>query len=103
MFEIIFWSVIIVGGSITYKLLGGESWEENKTTNTKDKENHYKDTYDYFMKLNLEEQHEYIDYNLDLNYYKDELKYDNKESTAREVARRAEKYGKTFNNRYKKY
>ena len=63
----------------------------------------YDNTYNYFMSLTLEEQHKYINDNLDLRYYKDELLYDNKQSTARQVARRAVKYNKEFTNRYKVY
>ena len=36
-------------------------------------------------------------------YYKDELLYDNKQSTARQVSRRAVKYNKEFTNRHKVY
>ena len=104
MLESIIWGGIIVVGTAVYGMLnGGYKEVSNKTSNKDSKENHYKETYDYFSKLSLEEQHRYISDNLDLRYYKDELTYDTKEATARQVARRADKLGKTFNNRFKIY
>ena len=104
MFEIVLWSTIIVGGSIVYGFLGGEPApkEEKKNRGTKNKDN-YKETYEYFMDLSLDRQHDYISNNLYLRDYKDELCYDNKQSTAREVARRAEKLGKSFIDRYDRF
>ena len=61
------------------------------------------DTKDYFDKLTLEEQHRYIDENKYLNEYSTELKYSNRESTSREVARRADKLGRSFTDRYDRY
>ena len=104
MLEIIFWSSVIVVGPLVYGLLGGKYKEISKPKkNTKDNKDNYKDTKNYFDKLSLEEQHQYIDSNRYLNEYSRELKYDNRESTSREVARRADKLGRTFNDRYDKY
>ena len=104
MFEIIFWSGVIIVGPLVYGLLGGEyneiSTKPKKNTANKD---NYRDTKDYFDKLTLDEQHKYIDDNRDLSEYSKELKYDNRESTSREVARRADKLGRTFNDRYDRY
>ena len=104
MFEIIFWSGVIAVGTIAYGVLGGEYKEisPRKSKNDKNKDN-YKDTKDYFDKLTLEEQHRYIDENKYLNEYSTELKYDNRESTSREVARRADKLGRSFTDRYDRY
>ena len=103
MLEIIFWSTIILGGSIVYGALGGECTKTEHVQKKNPKGNHYKDTYEYFSKLSLDEQHKYINDNLDLREWKSDLIYDNKQSTARQVARRAEKLDKTFNNRHKTY
>ena len=82
---------------------GNKQSDNLKITNTNKDKEIYDNTYNYFMSLTLEEQHKYINDNLDLRYYKDELLYDNKQSTARQVARRAVKYNKEFTNRYKVY
>lgn len=103
MLEIIFWSSVIVVGPLVYGLLGGEYKEISTKPKKNTSDDNYKDTKEYFDKLSLEEQHQYIDNNKYLNEYSKELKYDNRESTSREVARRADKLGKTFNNRYDKY
>ena len=105
MLESIIWGGIILVGTVAYGVLNGGYKEVSSKTSNKDSkdENHYKETYDYFSKLSLEEQRRYINDNLDLRYYKDELTYDTKEATARQVARRADKLGKTFNNRFKIY
>ena len=105
MLEIIFWSSVIVVGPLVYGLLGGE-YKEISTKpkkNTDDNKDNYKDTKNYFDKLSLEEQHQYIDSNKYLNEYSTELKYNNKESTSREVARRADKLGRSFTDRYDRY
>ena len=104
MLEIIFWSGVIAVGTIAYGVLGGEYKEisPRKPKNDKNKDN-YKDTKDYFDKLTLEEQHQYIDNNKYLNEYSTELKYSNRESTSREVARRADKLGRSFTDRYDRY
>ena len=104
MFEIIFWSGVIAVGTIAYGGLGGEYKEitPRKSKNDKNKDN-YKDTKNYFDKLTLEEQHRYIDENKYLNEYSTELKYSNRESTSREVARRADKLGRSFTDRYDRY
>ena len=104
MFEIIFWSSVIVVGPLVYGLLGGEYKEISpKQKDNKDNKDNYKDTKDYFDKLTLEEQHQYIDSNKYLNEYSTELKYNNRESTSREVARRADKLGRSFTDRYDRY
>ena len=104
MFEIIFWSGVIAVGTIAYGVLGGEYKEisPKPKKNTTNKDN-YRDTKNYFDKLSLEEQHQYIDSNRYLNEYSRELKYDNRESTSREVARRADKLGRSFTDRYDRY
>ena len=104
MLEIIFWSSVIVVGPLVYGLLGGEYKEISKPKkNTKDNKDNYKDTKDYFDKLTLEEQHQYINNNKYLCEYSTELKYNNRESTSREVARRADKLGRSFTDRYDRY
>ena len=103
MFEIIFWSGVIIVGPLVYGLLGGEYKEISPRKPKNDKNNNYEDTKDYFDKLTLEEQHRYIDENKYLNEYSTELKYSNRESTSREVARRADKLGRSFTDRYDRY
>ena len=104
MLEIVLWSGIIFGGSIVYAMLGGQpAPRENKRDNKKETKNNYKETYNYFIDLPLSEQHDYIDNNVYLNEYAKDLKYDNKQSTARQVSRRAVKYSKEFTNRHKVY
>ena len=105
MLEIIFWSSVIVVGPLVYGLLGGEYKEisPKPKKNTKANKDNYKDTKNYFDKLSLEEQHQYIDSNKYLNEYSTELKYNNRESTSREVARRADKLGRSFTDRYDRY
>ena len=106
MLEIALYSILIIAGSIIYSILDDKPKESipTKDKSVKNKEQEiYDNTYNYFMSLTLEEQHKYINDNLDLRYYKDELLYDNKQSTARQVARRAVKYNKEFTNRYKVY
>ena len=66
-------------------------------------DNNYDETYDYFMKLSLDEQHAYIRDNFYLSEYSYELLYNTKESTARQVARRASYMGRVFNNRFSRY
>ena len=104
MLEIIFWSGVIAVGTIAYGVLGGEYKEisPKPKKNTANKDN-YRDTKNYFDKLSLEEQHQYIDNNKYLNEYSKELKYDNRESTSREVARRADKLGRSFTDKYDRY
>lgn len=102
MLEIIFWSSVIVVGPLVYGLLGGE-YKEISPKPKKNTDDNYKNTKEYFDKLSLEEQHQYIDNNKYLNEYSKELKYDNRESTSREVARRADKLGRSFIDRYDRY
>ena len=105
MFEIIFWSGVIIVGPLVYGLLGGEYKEisPKPKKNTSDTADNYKNTKEYFDKLTLNEQHKYIDDNRYLSEYSKELKYDNRESTSREVARRADKLGRSFTDRYDRY
>lgn len=106
MLEILVWSGIIVGSSIAYQLLGGKpspKEEKVKEEKVKEKQDNYAETYDYFIKLSLDEQHNYIKENYYLSEYSYELLYNNKESTARQVARRANYMNKTFNNRFSRY
>lgn len=102
---------LILSGAGIYQILKEKSNNiyksdhNNITTKTSGdmKPNHYDETYDYFMKLSLDEQHKYINDNYDLRYYSNELLYDNKQSVARQAARRADKLGKSFTNRFKVY
>ena len=103
MFEIIFWSGVIAVGTIAYGVLGGEYKEISPKPKKNTSDDNYKSTKDYFDKLTLEEQHRYIDENKYLNEYSTEWKYNNKESTSREVARRADKLGRSFTDRYDRY
>ena len=103
MFEIIFWSGVIAVGTIAYGVLGGEYKEISPKPKKNTAKDNYRDTKNYFDKLSLEEQHRYIDDNRYLSEYSKELKYDNRESTSREVARRADKLGRTFTDRYDRY
>ena len=105
MFEILFWSGVIIVGPLVYGLLGGEYKEisPKPKKNTSDTADNYKNTKEYFDKLTLNEQHKYIDDNRYLSEYSKELKYDNRESTSREVARRADKMGRSFTDRYDRY
>ena len=106
MLEIALYSTLIIAGSVIYSILDDKPKESipTKDNSVKNKEQEiYDNTYNYFMSLTLEEQHKYINDNLDLRYYKDELLYDNKQSTARQVSRRAVKYSKEFTNRHKVY
>ena len=59
-------------------------------------------TYLYFSNLTLNEQIEYVNYNLDLKDYKDILT-DNRYINARKVANISEKLNKDFTNINKKY
>ena len=103
MMEIIIWSGIIMGGSIIYQILGGKPAPKEEGSKCKEKVNNYDETYDYFMKLSLDEQHAYIRDNFYLSEYSYELLYNTKESTARQVARRTNYMGKSFNNRFSRY
>lgn len=104
MLEIIIWSSIIMGGCAAYQMLGGKpAPKEEKCESEKKKKDNYGETYDYFMKLSLDEQHAYIKDNYYLSEYSYELLYNTKESTARQVARRANYMGRVFNNRFSRY
>ena len=104
MMEIIIWSGIIMGGSIIYQILGGKpAPKDPKEEKVKEKRDNYTETYDYFMKLTLDEQHQYIQDNYYLGEYSYELLYNTKESTARQVERRANYMGRVFNNRFSRY
>ena len=107
MLEIIVWSSIIIGGCAAYQMLGGKPAPKEEKCDykkeKKEKKDNYRETYDYFMQLSLDEQHNYIKENYYLSEYSYELLYNTKESTARQVARRANYMGKTFNNRYSRY
>lgn len=104
MLEIIVWSSIIMSGCVAYQMLGGKpAPKEEKCESEKKKKDNYGETYDYFMKLSLDEQHAYIKDNYYLSEYSYELLYNTKESTARQVARRASYMNKTFDNRFSRY
>ena len=103
MLEIIVWSSIIMGGCAVYQMLGGKPAPKEEGSKCKEKVNNYDETYDYFMKLSLDEQHAYIRDNFYLSEYSYELLYNTKESTARQVARRASYMGRVFNNRFSRY
>lgn len=77
-----------------------------KEEKVKGKQDNYTETYDYFMTLTLDEQHQYIKENYYLSEYSYEFLYNNKEDTAHNVAKRAEYMNTTFNDKvikYKKY
>ena len=62
------------------------------------------ETYEYFRYLTYEEQEEYFDYNLDLQMYKDTHYYPNdREMTAKKAQELADKLGKEFTNKNKRY
>ena len=98
------WGSIIILGSISYMILNnGEVKEKEIIEEVKEEEISNRDkTYLYFSNLTLNEQIEYVNYNLDLKDYKDILT-DNRYINARKVANISEKLNKDFTNINKKY
>ena len=99
------WSGIILLGSVAYMVLNSD----NKTKEVKEvkevKEeikSNYDKTFLYFSNLTLDEQIEYVNYNLDLKDYKDTLT-DNRYFNAKKVANISEKLNKDFTNKNKRY
>ena len=103
MLEIIVWSSIIMGGCAVYQMLGGKPAPKEESSKYKEKVNNYDETYDYFMELALDGQHQYIKDNYYVGEYSYEVLYNTSESTARQVARRASRMNRTFDNRFSRY
>ena len=97
------WAGIILLGSISYMILSdGEVKEKEIIEEVKEEINYRDKTYLYFSNLTLDEQVEYVNYNLDLRDYKDILT-DNRYFNAKKVANISEKLNKEFTNINKKY
>ena len=97
------WGSIIILGSISYMILNnGEVKEKEIIEEVKEEINYRDKTYLYFSNLTLDEQIEYVNYNLDLRDYKDILT-DNRYFNSRKIANISEKLGKEFTNKNKKY
>lgn len=86
--------------------------DTNETTtsqayNKKDKVDYYKITYNYCSKLNLDELHEYVEYNYDLNYWDYKIystcSRDDKDLIVKHIAELSDKLGILFNNRFRRY
>lgn len=101
--EIVIWGAICVVGPFAYIALGGNPAKKSQSKDECKCENYGKDTYEYFMKLTLQEQHDYINSNLDLAEYSWQLCYNDKHQTAKHVADFADRRGKKYTNRYKTY
>lgn len=97
------WGSIIILGSISYMILSnGEVKEKEIIEEVKEENNNYDKTYLYFSNLTLDEQVEYVNYNLDLKDYKDILT-DNRYYNSKKIASISEKLNKEFTNKNKKY
>ena len=97
------WAGIILLGSISYMILSdGEVKEKEIIEEVKEEINYRDKTYLYFSNLTLDEQVEYVNYNLDLRDYKDILT-DNRYFNAKKVANISEKLNKEFTNINKRY
>ena len=95
--------IIILGGLGAYHILTEKlTFKKEKVIINKEK-NNYDETYEYFMKLTLNEQHQYIKENYYLSEYSYEFLYNNKEDTAHSVAMRAQYMNTTFNDKVIKY
>ena len=102
MLAILIWIIIILKKFVVYHILSEKLACKEEKTNNKEK-NNYDETYDYFMKLTLNEQHQYIKENYYLSEYSYEFLYNNKEDTAHNVAMRAQYMNTTFNDKVIKY
>ena len=99
------WSGIILIGSLSYMILSSDNKEVKTEVKTEVKEevkSNYDKTYLYFSNLTLDEQIEYMNYNLDLKDYKDILT-DNRYFNSKKIAAISEKMGKEFTNKDRKY
>ena len=96
------WSSIIILGSISYMILNDGEVKEKEIIEEVKENNNYDKTYSYFNNLTLDEQVEYVNYNLDLQDYKDILT-DNRYYNSKKIANIAEKLNKEFINKNKKY
>ena len=96
------WGSIIILGSISYMILNDGEVKEKEIIEEVKENNNYDKTYSYFNNLTLNEQIEYVNYNLDLQDYKDILT-DNRYYNSKKIANIAEKLNKEFINKNKKY
>ena len=96
------WAGIILLGSISYMILNDGEVKEKEIEEVKEEINYRDKTYLYFSNLTLDEQIEYVNYNLDLRDYKDILT-NNRYFNAKKVANISEKLNKEFTNKNKKY
>ena len=96
------WGSIIILGSISYMILNDGEVKEKEIIEEVKEINNYDKTYSYFSNLTLDEQVEYVNYNLDLQDYKDILT-DNRYYNSKKIANIAEKLNKEFINKNKKY
>ena len=101
----ILWTGIILLGSFSYMILNGDN-NIKEVKEVKEEieeiESKYDKTYLYFSNLTLDEQIEYVNYNLDLKDYKDILT-DNRYYNSKKIAGISEKLGKEFTNKNRKY
>ena len=96
------WGSIIILGSLSYMILNDGEVKEKEIIEEVKEINNYDKTYSYFSNLTLDEQVEYVNYNLDLQDYKDILT-DNRYYNSKKIANIAEKLNKEFVNKNKKY
>ena len=104
---------LIMVGAAVYTVLKGDSVNDEITygkddtmfyNNTKD--DYEKMTYDYFMKLTIEEQEQYFSENLDLRFWKDDATRgftNDRWLNAKHAADIARIEGKKFDNKYRTY
>ena len=96
------WGSIIILGSISYMILSDGEVKEKEIIEEVKENNNYDKTYLYFSNLTLDEQIEYVNYNLDLRDYKDTLT-NNKHFNSKRIASISEKLNKEFTNKNKRY
>lgn len=104
---------LIAGGAALYNFLKGDSIADEIIYDIDDsimyndtKEDYEKLTYDYFMKLTIQEQEQYYKENLDLRYWKDDAcrgLTNDRLLNAKHAADVARITGKKFTDRYKTY
>lgn len=104
---------LLFGGAALYNLLKGDADNDEIIYDVDDsiiynntKEDYEKITYDYFMKLTIQEQAQYYNENLDLRYWKDDAcrgLTDDRWLNAKHAADIARIEGKKFTDRYKTY
>ena len=100
----LFSTMFLLGSCFAYMVLNDG---DNKTKEVKEVkeeiESNFEKTYKYFLdELTLDEQIEYVNYNLDLQNYR-HLLTDSKYFNAKKFANLSEKLGKEFTNINKKY